>query len=373
MFRYPASLRTLHNIASFTSRKSLQQLYPHVYVNHPYSSSSLLLNTTTTANKSSTMQLIKKLRSATGAPMVECKKAISAQGVDGNYEKANEWLRKNGSAKAASKLAGRDASEGLVGIAISEGVGAIVRVSSETDFASRSPVFSSLVQTVADGAIILSRRSRHRSSSNDDVSPSSSSSVVDVMDVEDLLATTLVGGDDTESVKDVLDDAVLAIRENLQIANVTAIVPGRSDAVLAGYVHGKVGDGTTLAGTAAAIVELVPTNSKKTSSRSVEDIQEIGRKLAMHIVAAKPTYLSPDQIPDTVLEKEREILLEQMGTDSGKTKDILDKIVSGRMRKFYEQVCLMEQAHMVEDGNPKISKLMKTLGLEVVQFESNFV
>mmetsp|Transcript_25721 Transcript_25721/g.30304 ORF Transcript_25721/g.30304 Transcript_25721/m.30304 type:complete len:151 (+) Transcript_25721:276-728(+) len=116
------------------------------------------------------MQLIKKLRNTTGAPMVECKKAISAEGVDGDYDKATEWLRKNGSAKAASKLAGRDASEGLVGIAIDDEdptnvvFGAIVRVASETDFASRSPAFSSLVKTVADSAITLSRH-RHRSNS----------------------------------------------------------------------------------------------------------------------------------------------------------------------------------------------------------------
>jgi len=309
--------------------------------------------------------------------MVECKKAISAEGVDGDYDKATEWLRKNGSAKAASKLAGRDASEGLVGIAIDDEdptnvvFGAIVRVASETDFASRSPAFSSLVKTVADSAITLSRH-RHRSNSGggggttDTVTSPSS---VDVMDVKDILATS-VGVEDTRSVKDALDEAVLAIRENLQIASVTAIVPGRSDAVLAGYVHGKV-DGTTLAGTAAAIVELIPTSASSSSS-SVEEIHEIGKKLAMHIVAAKPTYLSPDQIPDSVLEKEREILLEQM-KETGKSADIMEKIVSGRLRKYYEQVCLMEQEHMVEEGNPKINKLMKKLGLEVVQFESDSI
>lgn len=315
------------------------------------------------------MQLIKKLRNTTGAPMVECKKAISAEGVDGDYDKATEWLRKNGSAKAASKLAGRDASEGLVGIAINDEdptnvFGAIVRVASETDFASRSPAFSSLVNTVAESAITLSRR--HRSSSGT-MDNTTSLSDVAVMDVKDILATS-VGVEDTRSVKDALDEAVLAIRENLQIASATAIVPGRSDAVLAGYVHGKV-DGKTLAGTAAAIVELIPTAS---ASSSVEEIREIGKRLAMHIVAAKPTYLSPDQIPDSVLEKEREILLEQM-KETGKSADIMEKIVSGRLRKFYEQVCLMEQAHMVEEGNPKINKLMKKLGLKVVQFESDSI
>jgi len=360
------ALRTLHTIGLFTCRNGKKP----VFANYQYSSSSSLQ--TKPKTPFTPMELIKKLRGATGAPMVECKKAISAEGVEGDYEKATEWLRKHGSAKAASKLAGRDASEGLVGIAISDTstdnencapanvVGAIVRVTSETDFASRSPAFSSFVKTVADSAITLSRIRSGREKDEDSLSRS------DTMDVDEILATSVVGG---RSVKDALDDAVLAIRENLQIASVMSIVPSKSDAVLAGYVHGMV-DGANLAGTAAAIVELVPTtsSSKKTST----EIHDIGKKLAMHIVAAKPTYLSPDQIPQNVLDKEREILMEQMN-DSGKSADIMDKIVSGRLRKFYEQVCLTEQAHMLEEGNPKIIKLMKKLGLQVVRFESNFV
>lgn len=364
MFRNPA-LRTLHTVGLFTCRNGKKPAFANQY------SSTFPFQTKPTTS-STPMELIKKLRSATGAPMVECKKAISAEGVEGDYEKAAEWLRKHGSAKAASKLAGRETSEGLVGITISNTstddekcahmnvVGAIVRVTSETDFASRSPAFSTLVKTVADSAITLSRIRSGKVEDKD------SPARTDVMDVNEILAT-LVEGD--RSVKDALDDAVLAIRENLQIASVVSIVPSKSDAVLAGYVHGKI-DGAALAGTAAAIVELVPTTSP--SKKTSKEIHDIGKKLAMHIVAAKPTYLSPDQVPQNILDKEREILMEQMN-DSGKPTNIMEKIVSGRLRKFYEQVCLTEQNHMVEEGNPKINKLMNKLGLQVARFESNSI
>lgn len=282
--------------------------------------------------------------------MVECKKAISAEGVNGDYDLATEWLRKNGSAKAASKLQGREASEGLVGISIlskddddSGDFGAIVQVASETDFASRSSAFSTLVEKVAGGVIQMNH---------------SSNAADGEVNLDELLTTTIDG----KTVKDALDDAVLAIRENLQISNATSM--STTDAILAGYVHGKV-DTSALAGTAAAIVELTPTKE----NMSKEEIREIGKKLAMHVVAAKPSYLTPNDVPTDVLEKEKEILMEQIGDNSGKPPEILEKIVNGKLRKFYEANCLTEQAHMVEEGNPKITKMMKGLGLEVTKFE----
>jgi elongation factor Ts len=283
-------------------------------------------------------KLIQQLRKATGAPMMECKKALNA--VDNDYEKATAWLRKNGSAKAASKLAGRDASEGLVGISLSQGdgKGSIVKISSETDFASRSSDFQRLVEIVSIGAL-------------------KESNVDDLMSVET----------DGKTVKDSLDDAILAIRENLQISSVETIVASSNDSVLAYYVHGKVVNESNT-GTAAAMVELLAKNSKL----SEEEISEVGKKLAMHIVAAKPTYQAPEDVPDDDVEKEKAILMDQMA-DSGKPEEILEKIVLGRMRKYYEGVCLAEQAHMLEEGNPKVSKFLDTLGLELVKFKSTFI
>mmetsp|Transcript_18132 Transcript_18132/g.36512 ORF Transcript_18132/g.36512 Transcript_18132/m.36512 type:complete len:360 (+) Transcript_18132:90-1169(+) len=291
--------------------------------------------------------LIKELRTQTGAPMVECKKALSDPDVDGDLAKAAEWLRKHGSAKAASKLTGREASEGLVGLLTSrDGTSAsIVRVASETDFASRSDAFGKLVEDVANAALSLDTDGE--------------------IDVEaDLLPASTRSN--AATVKDALDEAILAIRENLQISEANRVTAAAgSETVLADYVHGKI-PGSTCAGTSAALVEIVKTddNSKTTQ----DEMKEVGKKLAMHVVAAKPTYLSPDEVPSDVLDKEKAILMEQMA-DSGKPADILEKIVTGRLRKFYEGVCLTDQPHMVEEGNPKVSKTLAEKGLEVKSFQ----
>lgn len=301
-------------------------------------------------------QLIQQLRKATGAPMMECKKALNA--VDNDYEKASQWLRKNGSAKAASKLAGRDASEGMVGIALSlEGTGSgtgtgaiagasIVRVASETDFASRGKDFTKLVEIIAHACLVNAGEGG---------------------DTDGLMATT-ISQNDGKTVKDALDDAILAIRENLQIASAETIISSSDQSVVTGYVHGKVFNESN-AGTAAAIVELVPTAE---STLSKGEIEEIGKRLAMHIVAARPAYLAPGDVPAEEVEKEKQILMEQMA-ESGKPADILEKIVDGRMRKYYEGVCVTEQGHMLEEGNPKVSKALSLVGLKLVAFKSSFI
>lgn len=273
--------------------------------------------------------------------MVECKKALQAEGVDGDYDKAADWLRKNSSVKAASKLAGRDAAEGLVGLHIIDGghKGSLVKIASETDFASRSSAFVALVETVAEQA--TTREASESESVN----------------VETFAS-------ENASVKQAMEDAVLSIRENLSIASASTMVTS-PDSKLVGYVHGKV-DSTKMAGTAAALVQL--------ESEGTEDdkLAEIGKKLAMHIVAAKPTYLSPMEVPEDIVAKEREILLEQM-SDSGKPPEIMAKIVEGRLRKFYEGICLTEQEHLLEEGTPKVSKCLKQLGVKVTDFQSVFV
>ena len=312
------------------------RVYEHIIPNE---------TTTTIRSFASLTSLIKELRTQTGAPMVECKQALSDPEVDGDLDKAAEWLRKHGSAKAASKLTGREASEGLVGMLISpDGTSAsIVRVASETDFASRSEAFAKLVVDVANAALTLDAGGR--------------------VDVEtSLLSASTASG---TLVKDALDEAILAIRENLQITEADKVTaPAGSETVLSGYVHGKI-PGSTCAGTSAALVEIIKTDSNSKTTR--DEMNEVGKKLAMHVVAAKPTYLSPDEVPSDVLDKERAILMEQMA-DSGKPADILEKIVSGRLRKFYEGVCLTDQPHMVEEGSPKVSKALAAKGLVVKSF-----
>lgn len=278
--------------------------------------------------------------------MVECKKAISDPEVNGDFDKATEWLRKHGSAKMSSKLAGRDASEGLVGIAMNHqsNVASIIRVSSETDFASRSPDFSDLVETIAGETLTLTL-----------TSPSSSGS----SSLDELKSNP--------AVQKSLEDAIISIRENLQIASASTITASKPNSVLTGYVHGKVFSDKS-AGTAAAIVELAPISSDK-CTKSKDEIVDIGKKLAMHIVAARPQYMKPDHVPQEIIQKEKDILMEQMA-DSGKPPEILEKIVNGRMGKFYEGVCLLEQGHMLEEKNPKVSKVLKGYGLDLISYES---
>lgn len=276
--------------------------------------------------------------------MMECKKALSSPEVNNDIQLAQEWLRKHGTLKASSKVAGREALEGLVGIQITEleegkKVASLVKVASETDFASRSEVFSTFVQEVADAA----------AAAGNDLSA--------VDDIPNFLSTAK--NNDGKLLNESLNDAILAIRENLQVSSISLLQSSSPNSVLAGYVHGRVSPNATC-GSFASLVELEGTSDK-------DKAQEAAKKLAMHIVAAKPLYLNPDSVPESVVQKEKEILMEKMqGTN--KPPEIMEKIITGQLRKFYEGICLTEQPHMVEEGNPKVSKFMKSLGLEVKAF-----
>jgi len=283
--------------------------------------------------------------------MMECKKALSTPEVDHDLEKAQEWLRKYGSAKASSKVAGREALEGLVGVNIDGDRASIVKVASETDFASRSESFSTFVQEIADAATTAA--------AGDDV-------VHDGDNVDINAFMTSAKDSKGQVFSESLNDAILAIRENIQVDSMTIMKASSDKSVFAGYVHGRAPNSTC--GSAAAVVELEVTSSSGSSSSSSEEkAKEAAKKLAMHVVAAKPTYLNPDSVPEDVVNKEKEVLLEKM-SGTNKPPEILEKIIAGQMRKFYEGICLTEQSHMVEEGNPKVSKAMKSLGLEVKNY-----
>jgi elongation factor Ts len=315
-------------------------------------------------------RLVRQLRDATGAPMMECKKALSQPGVDGDVARATEWLRKHGSARVLSKVSGREAHEGLVGIKVAGGgFASVVRVSSETDFASRSDALSSFVQEVADAAA-ASAAAAPPSSPDDRWT---TSTIDDVPSFLRGTRTTAPGlGDKT--LEDRLGDAVLAIRENLRVDSIAVLRSSSPRSVLGGYVHGRSSPASTC-GTAASIVQLVPIIAGGGGGGEGVDggrANEAARKLAMHVVAARPAYLDAASVPADVVEKEREVYAEKAraGAEGGKPKppDIVEKIVSGQLRKFYEGVCLSEQAHMVEEGSPKVSKALADLGLEVRSF-----
>ena len=235
-----------------------------------------------------TMDQLKDLRARSGAPIVDCKKALNDS--EGDLDKAMDWLRQHGAAKASSKVSGRDATEGLVACKVdpSGKTASLVLVSSETDFAGRSPAFVDLITHVADAALLAG---------ND-----SSGSLHDNQDA--LMALEA----DSKSIKTALEEAIVAIRENLGIKSAIRFhVDDDSNSILVGYVHGRV-DGSN-AGSAAAIVEIAGS-----ADASTELMQEVGKKLAMHVVAAKPEYLDPEGVPAEAIEKERSILESQVNS-----------------------------------------------------------
>mmetsp|Transcript_33412 Transcript_33412/g.54554 ORF Transcript_33412/g.54554 Transcript_33412/m.54554 type:complete len:369 (-) Transcript_33412:99-1205(-) len=343
----PIASRSLNSAAAASSFPSCAQTQIHTHQTYQRQHQHQLYSTSSPSAASSTAQLVKQLRESTGAPMMECKKALSSPEVNNDIQLAQEWLRKHGTLKASSKVAGREALEGLVGIQITElengkKVASLVKVASETDFASRSEVFSTFVQEVADAA-----------------AAAGTDSTASVDDIPNFLSTAK--NNDGKLLSESLNDAILAIRENLQVSSISLLQSSSPNSVLAGYVHGRSSPNATC-GSFASLVEL-----EGTSEKDKEKAQEAAKKLAMHIVAAKPLYLNPDSVPESVVQKEKEILMEKMqGTN--KPPEIMEKIITGQLRKFYEGICLTEQPHMVEEGNPKVSKFMKGLGLEVKAF-----
>lgn len=293
------------------------------------------------------MDLLKELRTLSGAPIVDCKKAL--QNSDDNINAAMDWLREHGAAKTSSKVQGRVTTEGLVAIKVSDDgkSASIVRVSSETDFAGRSAKFVDFVMNVA-----------HATLETNDVGKLDSTSV---------LASQYNG----KTVKDMLDEAIVAIRENISVAD--AIKLDSKDGIFVGYVHNKINSSD--AGTSAAIVEIAPIEGNMNAS--TETLQMAGKKLAMHIVAARPQYLAPTDVPVDEVRKEKDILMKQLLSDDDdaanaknkkKSPEMLEKIVEGKLRKFYEIVCLTEQSHMIEEKNPKVGKVLSNLDVTVNNF-----
>lgn len=233
--------------------------------------------------------------------MLECKKALASPDVNNDLALAQEWLRKHSSQKIGSKVAGREALEGLVGVCIdnSDGGsrGVLVKVASETDFASRSEVFTGLVQEIADAAAAAVDGG-------------------DIVDIPTFLANTqsITTG---KLLSECLNDAVLSIRENIQLDSIVTIgTTPSSRSVIAGYVHGRAPNSTC--GTSAALVEVevLPKDGGGDDAVLSEEeksvAMEAAKKLAMHVVASNPLYLNPESVPVDVVEKEREILMEKV-------------------------------------------------------------
>ena len=268
-----------------------------------------------------TAALVKELREKTGAGMMDCKKALGEN--DGNVETSIDWLRTKGLATAAKK-AGRVASEGLVGIAIDGTKGAIVEINAETDFVARNETFQDFVTTASNIALTTGN------------------------DVDALKAAPFPG--EERNVQEQLTHMIATIGENMSIRRVQTLSVDKG--VVSSYIH------TALAPGIGKIGVLVALETEADSAKA----DAFGKQLAMHVAAAKPQSISRDDIDQEVVDRERAIFAEQ-ARDSGKPAEIVEKMVEGRIRKFYEEACLVDQTFVI-DGDSKVSTAIEAASKE---------
>ena len=257
---------------------------------------------------------VKELRDKTGAGMMDCKTARTE--TQGDLEQAVDWLRRKGLSKAAKK-ADRIAADGLIGVVAKGQSGAVVEVNSETDFVARNETFQDLVRQITSQA------------------PAAKGSL------EKLLATTFPGKSVTidEHVKEMIG----TIGENLSVRRTAALEV--TEGLVASYVHNRVADGVGKIGVLVALE----------SKGSADKLADVGRQLALHIAAANPQAVDASDLDPAVIERERQVYLEQARA-SGKTEEIIGKMVEGRLRKeYYGQVLLLQQVFMGPGGDGKIT------------------
>ncbi|HEX4368105.1 MAG TPA: translation elongation factor Ts [Rhodopila sp.] len=272
-----------------------------------------------------TAALVKDLREKTGAGMMDCKKALTE--TDGDIEVAIDWLRKKGLA-AAAKKSGRVAAEGLVCVATAQNKAAIIEVNAETDFVARNETFQGFVEAAAK-------------------------IVLDVGDDLDAVKAAPFPGTG-RTVAEELTHLVATIGENMTIrrAKVLSVKQG----VVASYMHQALKPGLGKIGVLAAVE----------GPGEFATLETLGRQVGMHVAATRPEALDVDAVDPAALERERAVLSDQART-SGKPENIIEKMVEGRIRKYYEEVVLLEQV-WVHDGESRVRAVVKKAGVTLTGF-----
>ena len=265
--------------------------------------------------------LVKSLRERTGAGMMDCKRALTE--TKGEVEAAIDWLRSHG-LSAAAKKSGRVTADGLIGVCVDGLRGAVVEVNSETDFVARNEVFQAFVRTVAKLALEAGG------------------------DVQKLLAMPFP--QEGISVADKLAQLIATIGENMNLRRCALV--SVEDGVIGAYVHAAQGDGLGRIGVLTAI----------SGPASNEQLKEFGKKLAMHTAAANPLAVERASLDAAVVERERKIIAEQ-AQSTGKPPQVVEKMVDGRLNKFYQEVCLLEQAYVL-DAERKVRAIVEELSRE---------
>ncbi len=266
-----------------------------------------------------TAQMVKELRDTTGAGMMDAKKALTE--TNGDMEAAVDWLRTKGLAKAAKK-SGRVAAEGLVGIAVRDGRGVAIEINSETDFVAKNADFQQMVRDITDLALQTGES------------------------VEVLRATHLNG----TPVEDVITEAIARIGENMNLRRMHVL---EGDTVVS-YVHNAAAEGM---GKIGVLVALKGPKDKAAA---------IGKQIAMHVAATSPASLSERDLDTALIEREKAVLTEQ-ARESGKPEAVIEKMIVGRMAKFFEEVTLLGQKFVI---NPDITvaQAARDAGVEVTGF-----
>jgi elongation factor Ts len=262
-----------------------------------------------------TAGLVKDLREKTGAGMMDCKKALAE--TNGDLEAAVDWLRKKGLA-AAAKKAGRVAADGLIGAAVAGAKGALIEINAETDFVARNEQFQSFVLAAAKVAL-----------DNDG-------------DIEKVKTAPIAGA---PSVAERLTQLVATIGENMSLRRATVLKVAQG--AVGSYVHNAAAPGLGKIGVLVALE----------SSGDGAKLQALARQIAMHVAAANPQFLSIAEVDPAALQRERAVLTEQ-AQGSGRPANVIEKMVEGRLRKFYEDVVLTEQLYVV-DGESRVSQVIE--------------
>ncbi len=260
--------------------------------------------------------MVKELREITNAGMLDCKKALEA--TNGNMEEAITWLREKGISKALKKSS-RIAAEGLAYACVSSSKAVIIEVNSETDFVAKNEEFKKMVSDISDTILSSS----------------------DVNTLDDVLNLTCDGG----SISDLIVSKTATIGEKLSLRRFKVLSKNENE-VFSTYSH-----------MAGKIVTLVKLTGNK---------EDVAKDVAMHVAAMKPIYLNREDVPSEVLDKERTILREQ-AVNEGLNESKLDMVVNGRLNKYYEEVCLLDQ-NFIKENKMKVSNYVKNNGMNIVEF-----
>jgi len=265
-----------------------------------------------------TAALVKELREKSGAGMMDCKKALAETG--GDMEAAVDWLRTKGLATAAKK-SGRVASEGLVALCVDGTKGAVIELNAETDFVARNTEFQEFASTLATLAL----------------------------DADDLDALSAADYPETgRNVADELTNKIATIGENMSLRRMATMSVGSGTVVP--YMHNSTAPGLGRIGVLVALE----------STAGADALEGLGKQIAMHIAATSPASLSVEDLDPEAVQRERDVLIEQAKA-SGKPQEIAEKMVQGRMKKYYQEVVLLEQTSVI-DGETRIADVVANAG-----------